>query len=145
MKPNDLVMFDLSTWADYAGGDAVPCGVLFSVRLNPHNGTVVLDYQSSSAALAVIDDIWAQIAQDVGLISDALMVPAGLSSFLDLQKGVLKLDAFERCPLCGSYPSYADGFATCCNGFLRYGPFDAEPLAIRAWNERVAHIRQRAA
>lgn len=138
-------MFDLSTWANYAGGDAVPCGVLFSVRLNPHNGAVVLDYQSSSVALDVIDDIWAQISQDIGLVSEALMAPAGLSAFFDLQSGALKLDAFDRCPLCGSYPSFADGYATCCNGFLRYGPFDSEPLAIRAWNDHVVHVRQKAA
>ncbi len=144
MKPNDLVMFDLAAWPDYKDSDANPHGVLFSVRLNPHNGLVVLDYQASSRALSIIDDIYSQIAQDVALISDSLMAPVGLSAFIDYQRGTLKLDAFERCPLCGSYPSFVDGYAVCCNGFLRYGPFDSEPLAIRAWNDRVAAVRKAA-
>ena len=136
---NASVTFDFKSFANYSD-DYFPRGQLLTFAVNPYNGLVVMGYQSGEVAMSVIDDLLDQGFGAQGYISAMTDADAGMSDFVRYCKGDLVFDDFDDCPFCGDKPEYRDGSITCCGGHLRFGVFDSERQAIKAWNGRCLFV-----
>lgn len=86
------MMFNLESYQRYGGFEHMPKGDLFTFGVNPYNGRVVVRFNDRHEnAVPVIEDVLAQIDEQMRVLSIASGLEVDMKLFADYLEGKLEI------------------------------------------------------